>query len=396
MIADVCVIGGGPAGLRAAEVAAEGGARVCVFDAMPSVGRKFLIAGRGGLNLTSVVETAEFLSSYTGGDSELWKSLLADFSPEDLRAWARGLGIETIAASNSRVYPIGLKSAPLLRRWVQRLRAMGVEFRPRHRWVSLHASSLNIGFTTPDGPATFETKALILALGGGSWPQTGSDATWVSVFRGLVVEVTPLLPANCGWHVAWTSDFRAKHAGKPLKNISATANDHRVPGELLVTDYGLEGGPLYALGRSLRAGHDLFLDLRPAFTQEQLLSRLPQTKTFHWQETCERWRLPEIVRDLLESHPDRPHWTTAQAFAAVVKRCPILIAGPRPLAEAISTAGGVSWQEVSDGLMLKKHPGVFVCGEMLDWEAPTGGFLMQGAFSTGTRAGREALKSLQA
>ncbi|MEI6033787.1 MAG: TIGR03862 family flavoprotein [Verrucomicrobiae bacterium] len=393
MTLPLCVVGGGPAGLRAAEVAAQAGARVAVFDAMPSVGRKFLVAGRGGLNVTNTDNA--FSARFSGPEmpAGAWASLLEEFSPEALRQWVEGFGLRTFSASSGRVYPEKMKSAPLLRRWVARLRALGVKFYPRHLWTGLRrspAGEWQMEFQTPSGRAVVETIAAVFALGGGSWPATGSDGSWQAAFRALGIAVSPLVPANCGWESDWPEEIRNNACGLPLKNISARAGGASAAGELMITRYGLEGGPIYALTPALRSDPVVYLDFKPSFSLDALVARMPEK--FHLHEAFERCRIQEPARILMRSRAAQ--WASREAFAAAVKFFPIPLERPRPLAEAISSAGGVCWGELDERLMLRRFPGVFVAGEMVDWEAPTGGYLMQGSFSTGTRAGREAAKLL--
>ena len=392
----LCVVGAGPAGLRAAEAAAGSRAPVSVFDAMRSAGRKFLVAGRGGLNLTNTDKDIE--ETYSGRPAGLRHDLLADFGPGEVRRWAEDLGVKTFAASSGRVYPEEMKSAPLLRRWIARLKSQGVEFHPGHKWTGLRAGSgkWELEFQTPTGVRLIEAGAVVFALGGGSWPQTGSEGCWQGVFRTLGIEVIPLVPANCGWDVVWPQQVVAEAAGQPLKNVRGTAGNATAYGELLITDSGLEGGVIYTLTPALRTSPVLHLDLKPAFCFEELLSRMPEGRRFHLHEAFERCRIQKPARVILKTHPDSPTWRTPAGFARAVKSLPISLSGPRPIEEAISSAGGVSWKGVDQNLMIKNFPGVFLAGEMLDWEAPTGGYLMQGCFSTGTRAGRAAAKFLRA
>lgn len=392
----LCVVGAGPAGLRAAEVAAESGVPVSVFDAMPSAGRKFLVAGRGGLNLTNTDK--EIAAKYSGMSPGFWKDLLEGFGPGSLRQWAEGLGVKTFAVSSGRVYPREMKSAPLLRRWIARLKSQGVQFHPRHRWTAIRQGfgKWELDFLTPAGKSLIEAKAVVFALGGGSWPQTGSDGSWQDGFRALGIEVNPLVPANCGWEVTWPRQVIAEAAGRPLKNVRGSAGDATTYGELLITDYGLEGGVIYTLTPALRSSPILRLDLKPAFRFEELVERMPRDGRFHLHEAFERCRIQETARALMKSHPGCPAWRTPADFAGAVKSLPITLFGPRPIAEAISSAGGVGWSGVDRDLMIRNHPGIFLAGEMLDWEAPTGGYLMQGCFSTGTRAGQAAERFLRA
>ena len=395
----IAVIGGGPAGLRAAEIAAAGGARVTLFEAKASVGRKFLVAGRGGLNLTKAEPRDLFATRYS--DPARWPALLAECDGEALRAWAAGLGVETFVASTGRVYPREMKAAPLLRRWVERLRAGGVQFATRHRWTGLRKGARwEMDFACEENRAvTAEADAVILALGGGSWPETGSDGAWTGLVEKLGVSVAPLQPANCGWECAWPPAVRA-HAGEPLKNIAARVGESVAVGELLITDHGLEGGALYQLGPALRAMREpvLTVDFKPTQTAEQLVQKLRgaraatvgEAASFPYSCAREPWRLSAAACAIL-THA-APAFPTVEALAAFTKACPLPLTRPRPLAEAISTAGGVRWDALDDMLMLRQLPGVFIAGEMLDWEAPTGGYLLTGCFATATRAARGAVE----
>jgi uncharacterized flavoprotein (TIGR03862 family) len=380
---DVLVIGGGPAGLRAAEMASAAGRRTALADRMPSVGRKFLVAGRGGLNLTHSEPVENFPARY-GEATDRWRTLLADFSPEDLREWAKVLGIETFIGTSGRVFPTSKQAAPLLRRWIERLRKQKVEFHLRHRFSELKRREEGwfVGFETPKGTATIATRAVVLALGGASWPQTGSDGGWVGILRERGVAIKPLVPANCGWEVDWPAEFLAAADGLPLKNIAVRADDHVVHGELLITKYGLEGGAIYQLGRALRNMEkpQIEIDLKPTFSAEELASK-----------PVRAWKLSKAAAALLRR---REPFAGPLGCARLVKAYQVTLRWPRPIEEAISTAGGVKWDELDDNLMLRRLPGVFCAGEMIDWEAPTGGYLLQGSFSTATRATRGALAFL--
>lgn len=379
----IAIVGGGPAGLFAAETAAHAGATVTLFDAKPSVGRKFLVAGRGGLNLTHAEPLELFISRYRGGP---WNELIAGFDPEALRAWARQLGVETFAASTGRVYPKELQGAQLLRRWVQRLRGLGVEFALHHRWETLRPGEpLELGF--PAG--SYQADAVVFALGGGSWPQTGSDGSWTNAFTRLGISVAPLRPANCGWEVAWPAPVLAAAEGLPLKNIAASAGDQRIEGELMITRYGLEGGPVYALGPVLRSMEKplLRIDLKPSSNVEQLAKKLEGNPA----RAPGSWRLAPAASALLQ-HYGGAQLNSCSELAALAKGLPVPLTRPRPIAEAISSAGGVAWEELDPMLMLRKLPGVFVAGEMVDWEAPTGGYLLQGCFASGKQAALGAIE----
>ena len=389
----LAIIGGGPAGLRAAEVAATGGASVTLFEARASVGRKFLVAGKGGLNLTHAEPREKFATRYSA-PADLWPELLADFDGDALRAWAGGLDVETFAATTGRVYPRALKAAPLLRRWVQRLRELGVQFAMHHRWIGLRPGARwQVDFRVGDETRTVEADAVILALGGGSWPETGSDGAWTSALASLGVGIAPLQPANCGWELPWPAAVLAAAEGAPLKSIAVRVGAVEAKGELLITRYGLEGGALYQLGPELRAlaEPELSLDFKPANTVAQLVAKMGPIRRNFFAEARDRWRLGAAPAAILTHCTAAESCTSAEALAALIKNCPLRLTGPRPLAEAISSAGGVRWDGLNRHLMLTSQPGIFLAGEMIDWEAPTGGYLLQGCFATGTRAARGAL-----
>jgi len=384
----LAVIGGGPAGLRAAEVAATAGVQVTLFDRKPSVGRKFLVAGKGGLNLTHGEPLETFASRYSAGE---WEDLLAGFSPADLRKWAAELGVGTFQASSGRVYPKALKAAPLLRRWVDRLRGLGVRFEMNHGWTGLQPGpplALEFG-----NGARVSAEAAILALGGGSWSRTGSDGAWVPVFERLGISIRPLSAANCGWEHDWPAEVLEIAEGQPLKNLHVSAGGATAIGELLITRYGIEGGAIYQLGAALRQmeAPAIVIDFKPGFTEERLVAKMESARRDFLKEARLRWKLPEAACALLS----RREWQDAASLAREVKHCTLPLVRPRPIDEAISSAGGILWSELDPGLMLKKLPGSFVAGEMIDWEAPTGGYLMQGCFASGTRAGNAAVDWLK-
>ncbi len=389
---DVVVIGGGPAGLRAAEIVSAGRLRTVLADRMRSVGRKFLVAGRGGLNLTHVEPMENFVTRYDGPGLR-WQELLADFSPDDLRRWAMELGVETFVGTSHRVFPVDKHAAPLLRRWVERLRKQGVSFRPQHQLTALRPAGKHweVELDQPGGRVKFQARAVVLALGGASWPQTGSDGAWTKLFAEEGIPLTPFLPANCGYEIDWPPAFLAEAEGLPLKNIVVSVNQQSVMGELLITKYGIEGGALYQLGRALRnsANREIVIDLKPSFTLDQLLSKLGQTRNPSLNHAAQAWRLRAVAKNLLRL---REPFASGRELATRAKAFPLLLRGPRPIAEAISSAGGVPWKYLNKNLMLKPWPGVFCAGEMIDWDAPTGGYLLQGCFATGTRAGRGALQ----
>lgn len=385
----LAIIGGGPAGLRAAEVAAGAGLQVTLYDAKPSVGRKFLVAGKGGLNLTHAEPLESFVTRYSGPDqpSAIWENLIREFDATALRKWAAELGVETFQASSGRIYPRALKAAPLLRRWIERLHGLGVRFEMNHRWTSLQPGSpYEIGFE--NGKST-TANAILFALGGGSWAKTGSDGAWTSIFESLGIAHHPLAPANCGWEHEWTPEILALAEGKPLKNLHVHAGGQMAIGELMLTRYGLEGGAIYQLGATLRAMAEpvIFIDFKPTFTEGQLVAKLSSVRQNFLNEARTRWKLSDPAYAMLS----RDTFDSAAALARAAKNCRIPLTRPRPLDEAISSAGGICWSELDASLMVKKLPGLFVAGEMIDWEAPTGGYLMQGCFATATHAAKSAV-----
>ena len=385
------MIGGGPAGLRAAEIAADNGFSVMIFDAMPSLGRKLLVAGKGGLNLTHGESFERFVTRYGGGNRMLWQSMLDEFDSRALREWAAGLGVKTFQASSGRIYPKEMKAAPLLRRWIARLRELHVRIETRHRLVGIgpgHPHELVFA-----NGVTVHASAVVFAMGGGSWSRTGSDGSWVDCFTSQGIECRPLVPANCGWEHAWSQETLALAEGKPLKNIAVYADGQLALGELLVTRYGLEGGAIYQLGAVLRVMKhpEIAIDFKPSFTREQLGVKMESVRRDVLNQARIRWKLSDAAYAILA----RKEWHDVASLTDEVKHCVIPLSGPRPLDEAISSAGGVAWSELDECLMLRRFSGLFVAGEMIDWEAPTGGYLMQGCFATGTRAGNSAAAWLE-
>ncbi len=387
----ISVIGGGPAGLRAAEVAAEAGAKVTLFDGKRSVGRKLLVAGKGGFNITHGEDLTPFVSRYSGPNltTERIHSLIADFDNKALRAWAALLDVGTFKASSGRIYPKALKAAPLLRRWVAKLKQLGVTFEMNHQWTDITPGPPHqIKFTNGE---TVTADAVIFALGGGSWSNTGSDGSWVTKFESLGIQCNPLYAANCGWEHPWSDRILSAVEGQPLKNITVSAGDTTIAGELLITQYGLEGGTIYQLGRELRAMDEpaITIDFKPTFTIDRLIQKMESAKRNYLNEASKRWKLSAAALAMLGEHS----WNDTESLANAVKAWRVPLAQPRPLEEAISSAGGVCWDELDDQLMLKRFPGIYVAGEMINWEAPTGGYLMQASFATGTRAGTAAATS---
>lgn len=398
----VAIVGGGPAGLIAAQRLAERGWQVQLFEAQATVGRKFLVAGHGGFNLSNAEDTAHFAGRY-GAASNHFKTLLEYFSAADLRAWAADLGIETFVGTSGRIFPVAAhKPADLLRAWLGRLRELGVEIKTRHRWLGFAGAT---GLCLRDESTGAETgrefiiepNATVLALGGASWAKTGSDGTWVPLLQEIGVPVTPFAPANCGAEVAWSTFFREKVGRAPLKNIALSVNHGpAVRGELMLTDYGVEGTPVYALTPQVRAAlaagdpATLHLNLKPNLSPAALLQKLrqPRGKASFPEFLKKALHLGLPVPTLLREVAPGAATLEPEALAALLTSVPLSVAGLRPLDEAISTAGGIAFSAVDDSLMLRQWPGTFVAGEMLDWEAPTGGYLLQGCFSSGAWVAR--------
>lgn len=372
--------------MRAAEVARDLGASVILADAQPSFGRKFLVAGRGGLNLTHGEPIENFPLRYVD-EPDRWCDLLAEFGPDDLRAWAASLGSDSYVGTSGRVFPQGNKAAALLRAWVQRLRDRGVQFRMGSRLVRLLGEGSHWRVDFDNGAVT--TRAVVFALGGASWPETGSDGAWPATLIAHGIDIRAWQPANCGWNIAWPAELLARADGLPLKNLTVTAGGASISGELLITRDGLEGGAIYRLGRTLRAMPEpqIELDLKPQLSFEQVRERLAAIHAGgYWAKLCKLSpAATALVEVLFRDDPD-----DVDRLAQRIKNFPLRLISPRPIAEAISSAGGIAWDELNAQLMLVKLPGVFAAGEMIDWEAPTGGYLLQGCFSTGTRAGRSA------
>lgn len=394
-MSQVAIIGGGPAGLMAAEVLADAGLSVTLFEAMPTVGRKLLMAGKSGLNITHSEEHANLLARYGAARPRLQEALDA-FTGEDLRNWCSGLGIETFVGSSGRVFPKVMKASPLLRAWLSRLNEKGVTIHTRHRWTGFDGAKLR--FETPDGEKTFAFDAVLLALGGASWPKLGSDAAWMPWLADKGVALNPFQPANCGFEVNWSESFVDRFAGTPLKSVTATSAVGAIPGEFVVNRWGIEGSLVYAHSAALRdallAGEPAVLevDLMPGRSRERLakdLARQPSKLSF-----SNRLRkgagLDPVKAALLRECRPEANTLDPDALAAAIKSVPIRPQRPRPIAEAISSAGGVAFSALDEHFMLKALPGVFVAGEMLDWEAPTGGYLLTACFATG-RAAAEGL-----
>ena len=402
----LAVIGGGPAGLMAAEVACAAGIEVHLFEAKGSVGRKFLIAGKGGLNLTHSEPRPAFDARYRerAGEVAAW---LDDFDGEALREWARGFGIETYVGTSGRVFPMDRKAAPLLRGWVRRLREAGVQFHVHHRWLGWNDDGA-LRFATPDGDAVFAADAVVLALGGGSWPQLGSDGAWAETLAARGIDIAPLQPANCGFDVGWSEFLANKHAGAPLKPVVAHWRDaqgieHALQGECVLTEAGIEGSLVYALSAELReaierdGGTTVHLDLAPGRDLQRLQRDLekPRNGRSLGEHLRRQAGIDGAKVALLHEVLDKAALQDMARIAAALKRLPLRLLRPRPVAETISSAGGVRLQALDEALMLRDLPGVFCAGEMLDWEAPTGGYLLTACFASGLRAGKGASRWLK-
>ncbi|WP_298620692.1 TIGR03862 family flavoprotein [uncultured Zoogloea sp.] len=399
----VAIVGGGPAGLMAAETLAAAGIHVDVFDAMPSVGRKFLLAGKGGLNITHSEAFEAFVSRYGTRRAEL-EPMMTAFSPQALRDWVEALGVSTFVGTSGRVFPAEMKAAPLMRAWLHRLREAGVRIHARHRWTGWNADG-SLAFTTPAGPLAVTADATLLALGGGSWARLGSDGAWVPWLAEKGIAVAPLRPANCGFLVAspraaagWSEHLASRFAGQPLKSVAMrVAGDAAPPrvGEAMLTADGIEGSLIYALSAAIRdrieaAGEALLeIDLAPGRPLERVLAEVAHPRgarslASHLQS---RVGIAGLKMALLRECVPAEDLADPTRLASAIKALPVRLVAPRPLDEAISSAGGVRFEELDDGLMVKRQPGLFCAGEMLDWEAPTGGYLLTACFASGRRAG---------
>lgn len=389
----VAVVGGGPAGLMAAEAAAQAGARVTLFEAMPTPGRKLLRAGVGGLNLTRDAAPQAFLAAYS--HPERLAPFLAGFGPAAARAWADGLGAETFVGSSGKVFPRAMKAAPLLRAWLARLAGLGVELRTQRRWNGWRGDTL--AFAGPEGPETFAADATVLALGGPSWPRLGGNGDWAATLATRGTTLAPWRPANCGFEAAWSEPFRTRFAGTPVPTATFRLGDRALRGNATITAHGIEGGAIYALAAELRdviaaeGSATLSLDLAPDRSEADLARALARPRgarslATHLKRAGLEGLRAALPRETVPGFDSLP----AAAQARAVKAAPLRLLGPRPLAEAISAAGGVAWASVDDRLMLKAAPGVFLAGEMLDWEAPTGGYLITACLATGRAAGAAA------
>jgi uncharacterized flavoprotein (TIGR03862 family) len=404
--AKIAVIGAGPAGLMAAETMAQAGCSVRLFDAMASAGRKFLLAGRGGLNLTHSEDFETFLSRY-GAVAEKLRPAIEAFPPVALRQWCDGLGEASFVGTSGRVFPKSFKASPLLRAWLRRLATLNVTLHPRHRWVGWDADGV-LRFETPEGALSYKADATVLALGGASWPRLGSDGGWMDILAKAGIPLSPLGPSNCGFGVGWSEKFRARFAGEPIKGAAFSCNGRTVRGEAVITDGGIEGTAIYALSPDLRdavltRGEAIVrIALRPDLAPDDIAARLRRSAQSGKPSLATLLRkalkMPPVAVGLLyEDALLRNESLSAQApdvLAARINNVPIRLTSIAPIARAISTAGGVLFDAIDSDFMLCERSGVFVAGEMLDWEAPTGGYLLQASFATGVAAGRGALKWL--
>jgi uncharacterized flavoprotein (TIGR03862 family) len=405
----VAIVGGGPAGLMAAEVLSQGGVKVDLFDAMPSVGRKFLMAGKGGMNITHSEPLHAFAGRYGSREKNI-APLLESFNPDALRAWIHALGIDTFVGSSGRVFPREMKAAPLLRAWLHRLREAGVSFHMRHRWLGWDEHNA-LRFATPDAEKTeklIQADAVILALGGGSWAQLGSDGLWVPLLEQRGVSVAPLKPANCGFDTHWSEHFITRFAGEPVKTVVLSYTDiagieHRKQGEIMITAGGIEGGLIYALSAGLRdkiaenCNVQIYLDLLPGKDEQQVINEIahPRGSRSMSSHLQSRLGIKGVKAGLLRELVGAEVYADPKRLGAAIKHLPLTLIAPRPLNEAISSAGGVLFETLDEQLMIRNLPGVFCAGEMLDWEAPTGGYLLTACFASGKAAGLGALNWLK-
>ncbi len=396
----IAVIGGGPAGLMAAEVISVRGVKVDVYDSMPSLGRKFLMAGKSGLNITHTEPFEKFVSRY-GNRREQIEPMLRRFGPNELRQWVHGLGIETFVGTSGRVFPVGMKASPLLRVWLKRLSGSGVTFYLRHKWKGWDLDK-SLQFESTDGEKTIQADAVVLALGGGSWSRLGSDGAWIPWLEQAGAQVEPLKPSNCGFDVDWSPHFRERFDGHPVKSVVLSFGEFRQQGEFIVTKEGVEGGLIYAASALLRDEIDtkgravMNLDLGPDRSVEWLTERLSKprgsrTKASHLEKTV---GIKGVKAGLLREFIPREDFANPERLAYFIKHLPVRLAATRPLDEAISSAGGVKFESLDQHLMLRCMRGVFCAGEMLDWEAPTGGYLLTACFASGYAVGNGVLEWL--
>jgi len=398
----VAIVGGGPAGLMAAEHLLAAGIEVDIFDAMPSLGRKFLMAGKSGLNLTHSEPAGPFLDRF-GAMRDPLAPAISEFDADAIRAWAHDLGIETFVGTSGRVFPSNFKAAPLLRAWLHHLRGGGARIHVRHKWVGWHGDGA-LRFAAPSGDVAHRADATVLALGGGSWPKLGSDGSWLPVLAAVGAQTAPLRPANCGFDVTWSAHFRERFAGEPVKSVVLNFDAARVEGEFVVSATGVEGSAIYTLSAPMRdaiasrGSATLLLDLAPDRTIERLTADLsrPRGKRSMANHLRRVTGLTGVKAGLLREVSAPDAFADPHVLAALIKAVPVRLEAPRPLVEAISSAGGLTFGSLDEDYMLAARPGVFCAGEMLDWEAPTGGYLLSACFATGRAAGVGATRWLAA
>ncbi len=401
MTKNIAIIGGGPSGLMAAEILSANGCAVTVYERKPSMARKFLMAGRGGLNITHSEALDQFVQKY-GAQSVRFKEIIDQFTPEDMRAWCKDLGEETFIGSSGRVFPESFKASPLLRAWLKRLEAQGVQFKLKHNWQGWDGEHLI--FDTPDGQVKSQTDATLLALGGASWPGLGSNAAWVPILEECGVTIHPFKPSNCGFTVNWSDIFKQKFAGQALKSVGLTFKARTIRGEFIVSEKGVEGGAIYTFSAALRdeieeAGtSSLILDLKPDWDDAEIIKRLqkPKGRLSLSNYLRKNLKLSDVAIGLLMERDDRQNLGSypPEKITNIIKNYTLELQAPFSIDRAISSAGGVAFDAVDDDFMLKKIPNTYVTGEMLDWEAPTGGYLLQACVSGGRYVAHKMLKNL--
>lgn len=397
----IAIIGAGPAGLFAAQILAENGCHVEIYEQKPTPARKFLMAGRGGLNITHSEDFEKFAKRY-GSAEPFIKTALDNFTPNDMRAWCKDMGEDTFIGTSGRVFPKSMKASPLLRQWMYALEKQGVKLHSRHRWTGWDDAG-KLTFIVGSMQKAASCDALLLSMGGASWPSLGSDGTWVHILKEKDIDVVPFRPSNCGFKVEWSDYIRQKFAGKPLKGISLSLEGHKALGEIMITEHGIEGGAVYALSRYIREDIErkqtsfLQIDLRPNMSVEEIISKLSLPRARHsfstWLQKC--LKLSPLDIALLREAKADIHTCPPRQIAIFVKALPLVAIAPFSLERSISSAGGISLAALDENHMIKRLPGVFAAGEMLDWEAPTGGYLLQGCFATGKAAATGILRWLQ-
>lgn len=399
---NVSIIGGGPSGLMAAEILSANGCAVTVYERKPTMAHKFLMAGRGGLNITHSEDLKEFTKKYNEQEKN-FKKIIDQFKPSDLRAWCNDLGEETFIGSSGRIFPKSFKASPLLRAWLKRLEKQAVQFKMRHDWQGWEKD--NLVFVTPEGKKTIKSDMTLLALGGASWPGLGADGSWVDLLKNENVKVEPLMPSNCGFKTQWSDIFKNRYAGHALKSVDLSFQDKKIRGEFIITEKGIEGGAVYALSAALRDEiiknnfADLAIDLKPDLSKDQIIERLqkPKAKMSMSNYLKKTLNLSEVALGLLMELPDRKELNnySPKKLSSIIKNYQIKLTDNFGIEKAISSAGGVFFDAVDENFMLKNKENVYVVGEMLDWEAPTGGYLLQACLSSGVHVANAMLKKLK-